>query len=157
MSVSEDLLVPISATKPSGDSLRYARTYDDIKEARRKEDTIHQGDWQRPLKEANYPLVIKLSTEALKRSSKDLWLAAWLTEALAYTKGLSGLVDGLNLLVGMVDQFWDTLYPEIDEGDLGLRVAPLSWVGEFRDLQVAVRSIPLTKNRLDWFKYTESR
>ena len=157
MPVREDLLAPISGNNPSGESLRYAPVYDKIKEARRKEDPIAQGDWQRPLKEADYRLVIKLATEALSRTSKDVQLAAWLTDALVYEEGLSGLTDGLNLLRGLIENFWDTVYPEPEDGDLELRAAPLAWVGEYRELELAVRSIPFTKSGFSWLKYKESR
>jgi type VI secretion system protein ImpA len=157
MPLREDLLVPISGNNPSGENLRYAAVYDKIKEARRKEDPVGQGDWARALKEADYRLVIKLSTDVLKRNSKDLQVAAWLLEALVHEQGIAGLTAGLDLLRGLIETFWDTVYPEIDEGDLGLRAAPLSWVGEYRELEVAVRRIGLTKSRLDWFKYKESR
>src|SRR3954468_24124834 len=108
----EDSLVPISGNNPSEQNLRYAPVYDKIKEARRKEDHIAQGDWQRPLKEADYRLVIKLSVEALTRSSKDLQIAAWLTEALVYQEGFGGLITGFELLRGLLENFWDSVYPE---------------------------------------------
>ena len=157
MPLREDLLTPIAGDNPSGQNLRYAAVYDKIKEARRKEDPIAQGDWQRALKEADYPLVIKLATEALSRSSKDLQIAAWLTEALVYKQGLSGLAEGLGLLRDLIENFWDTVYPEPEDGDLELRAAPLSWVGEYRELELAVRSVPITKGGFNWLKYRESR
>src|SRR5437899_3868639 len=103
MPLREDLLTPIAGDNPSGQNLRYAPVYDKIKEARRKEDPIARGDWQRPLKEADYRQVIKLSTEALASTSKDLQIAAWLTEALVYQEGLSGLADGLSLLRALTE------------------------------------------------------
>src|SRR5262245_41027454 len=135
MPLREDLLAPIAGENPSGQNLRYAPVYDKIKEARRKEDPVAQGDWQRPLKEADYRLVIKLATDTLVKTSKDLQLAAWLTEAYTYQQGLSGLNDGLSLLRGLLENFWDTVHPEPEDGDLELRAAPLSWVGEYRELQ----------------------
>ncbi|PYS04157.1 MAG: type VI secretion system protein TssA [Acidobacteria bacterium] len=157
MPLREDLLTPIPGSNPSGQNVRYAPVYDKIKEARRKEDRIAQGDWRRALKEADYKLVIKLATEALARSSKDLQIGAWLTEALAYEQGLSGLAEGLGLLRSLIENFWDTVYPEPEDGDLELRAAPLSWVGDYRELELAVRSIPLTKGGFSWLKYKESR
>jgi type VI secretion system protein ImpA len=72
MPLREDLLAPIPGDNPSGQNLHYAPAYDKIKEARRKEDPIAQGDWQRALKEADYRLVIKLATDALAKTTKDL-------------------------------------------------------------------------------------
>jgi type VI secretion system protein ImpA len=157
MPLREDLLVPIPGDNPSGQNLHYAPVYDKIKEARRKEDPIAQGDWQRALKEADYRLVIKLATDALAKTTKDLQIGAWLSEALVYQEGLSGLADGIALLHGLLENFWDTVHPEIEDGDLEMRAAPLAWVGEYREMELAVRSIPITKGRLNWLKYKESR
>ena len=159
MSIAEEV-TPAQLVRPSqaGDNFRYNPIYEKIKEARRKEDPIAQGEWQRALKEADYRLVIKLSTEALKRNTKDLQIAAWLTEALTYEEGFSGLTAGLQFLRGLLESTFGTRFiREIEDGDPGLRAAPLSWVGEYRDLERAVRSIAITKGGLSWFKYKESR
>jgi type VI secretion system protein ImpA len=79
----------------------------------------------------------------------------WLTEALLKTQGIGGLHEGLDVLKGLVEGFWDTLYPEIEDGDLELRAAPLEWVGS--RLGQAVKDAPITRGRLSWFVYKESR
>ncbi len=86
---------------------------------------LPQGDWSREVKKADFPLVIKLTTEALSTKSKDLQLAAWLTEAILFRDHIAGLREGLDLLRGFMETFWDTLYPEIDDGDLEFRAGPL--------------------------------
>src|ERR1700676_2195907 len=155
MPLPEGLLNPIPGDNPSGKTLRYEPVYDKIREARREEDVLPQGDWSREVKKADFPLVIKLATEALSTKSKDLQLAAWLTEAILFRDHIAGLREGLDLLRGFMETFWDTLYPEIDDGDLEFRAGPLGWVGS--KLDVAVRRLPLTKSKLDYFKYQESR
>ncbi|MFI5091815.1 MAG: type VI secretion system protein TssA [Candidatus Acidiferrum sp.] len=155
MPLPEGLLNPIAGDNPSGKSLRYDPVYDKIREARREEDVLPQGDWSREVKKADFLLVIKLTTEALSTKSKDLQLAAWLTEAIIFRDHVAGLREGLELLRGYMETFWDTLYPEIDDGDLEFRAGPLAWVGS--KLDGAVRRLPLTKNKLDCFKYQESR
>jgi type VI secretion system protein ImpA len=155
MPLPEGLLNPIPGDNPSGKTLRYDPVYDKIREARREEDVLPQGDWSREVKKSDFPLVIKLATEALSTKSKDLQLAAWLTEAVTSRDHIVGLREGLDLLRGFMETFWDTLYPEIDDGDLEFRAAPLAWVGS--KLDVTVRRLPLTKSKLDYFKYQESR
>ena len=82
MPLRDDLLNPIPGENPSGANLRYERVYDQIKEARTEDDeSIPTGAWQRTVKKADFVLVIKLAGEALATKSKDLQLAAWLTEA----------------------------------------------------------------------------
>src|SRR5258707_3186110 len=129
MPLLDDLLHPIPGDNPSGASLRYDPLYDKIKEARRRDDNAPQGDWQRERKAADYKQVVKLAGDALGTRTKDLQLAAWLTEALLHQEGFSGLRQGLDLLRGLIENFWDTLYPEIEDGDVELRAAPVAWVG----------------------------
>lgn len=155
MPLPEGLLNPIPGDNPSGKTLRYDPVYDKIREARREEDVLPQGEWSREVKKPDFPLVIKLATEALSTKSKDLQLAAWLTEAVMFRDHVAGLREGLDLLRGFMETFWDTLYPEIDDGDLEFRAGPLAWVGS--KLDVAVRRLPITKSKLDYFKYQESR
>ena len=155
MPLRDDLLNPIPGSNPSGESLRYAAVYDQIKEARREEEEIAQGDWQTERKKADWVLVIKLSSEVIAKKSKDLQLAAWLTEAQVRREGFPGIKEGLALLQGLIENFWDTLYPEIEDGDVELRATPLEWVGS--RLDEPLRKVPLTKSGLDWRKYKESR
>jgi type VI secretion system protein ImpA len=155
MPLRDDLLNPIPGDNPGGESLRYAAVYDQIKEARREEEDINQGDWQRERKKADWVSVVKLSGEALAKKSKDLQVAAWLTEALVYREGFAGLKEGLELLRALLENFWDNLYPEIEDGDVELRATPLEWVGS--RLDDPLRKVPLTRSGLDWLRYRESR
>ena len=75
MPLREDILTPIAGDNPSGIDLRYDTKlliFDKIREARRKDDELAQGDWQTERKTANYPLVIKLAQDTLATVSKDL-------------------------------------------------------------------------------------
>src|SRR5919108_742659 len=98
MALRDELLVPIPGANPAGAELRYDPVYDKIKEARREDDDAPQGDWQTERKVADWPLVIKLTKDALSKRSKDLQLAVWLTEAMLKREGLGGLRAGLDLL-----------------------------------------------------------
>ncbi len=155
MPLREDLLNPIPGENPSGENLRYQPVYDKIKEARREEDALEQGDWQRARKLADWPQVIKLCQEAIATKSKDLQLAAWLAEALAKTQGYGGMREGLVLCLGLLENFWDTLYPEIEDGDVELRAAPLQWIGDKFDFPL--KSAPLVRAKYDWYQFKDSR
>jgi type VI secretion system protein ImpA len=151
----DDLLNPIPGENPSGQNLRYDPVYDKIKEARREDDDAPQGEWQRERKAADFKAVIALAGDALATRSKDLQLAAWLTEALLRQQGFSGLRQGLDLFCGLIENFWDTLYPEVDEGDLDFRAAPLGWVGV--KLDGPLRKAPITRGGYGFYTYQESR
>src|SRR5882762_2697482 len=155
MPLRDDLLNPIAGDNPSGASLRYAPVYDKIKEARREEDDAPQGEWAHERKVADWKQVIKLAGESLATKSKDLQLAIWLTEAMLRVEGFAGLLSGLRLLQGLVENFWDTLYPEIEDGEMDMRAATLDWVGS--RLDQALRSVALTRQGYDWFLFKQSR
>ena len=155
MSLREELLNPIAGPKPGGAELRYDPIFDKIKEARREDDDAPQGEWQVARKTADYPLVIKLAGEALATKSKDLQVAAWLTEAMLRKEGFAGLKACLELIQGLIENFWDTLYPELDDGDAEMRAAPLEWLGTRMD--AALRRVPITSKGANWFQYKESR
>ena len=95
MPLPNNLLSPIPGDNPSGEDLRYAPIYDQIKEARRQEEESVQGEWMHEVKKADYPLVIKFATEAIATKSKDLQIAAWLTDALLRIEGFAGVKQGL--------------------------------------------------------------
>jgi len=151
----ESLLQPISAGDPCGPDLRDHPLYIQIREVRRQEDALSQGVWKRDLKEADYPLALKLCQEALTKLGKDLQVAAWMTEALVHLEGFAGLRQGLELLQKLLDTYWDSVHPGPDEdGELDLRATPLRWVGS--QLNSAIRSVALTKGGHNWYQYRES-
>lgn len=155
MPLRADLLNPIAGDNPSGVNLRYDPVYDQIKEARRQDDTGPQGDWQHERKVADYRQVVELAGKAIAERSKDLQLAVWLTEAALNRERFAGLQQGLDLVRGLIEQFWDTFYPEIEDDDLEPRIMLLTWVGE--RLVDAVRLTPITSGGLSLVNFQESR
>ncbi|MDH5284610.1 MAG: type VI secretion system protein TssA [Gemmatimonadota bacterium] len=155
MPLPDTLLTPLPGDQPCGTDLRYEPLYEKLKEARREDDDAPQGDWERPRKLADWPQVIKLATDALAKQTKDLQIAVWLAEALLRRDGCAGLQEGLTLLHGLVDQFWDHVHPQLEDGDAELRAAPLEWLGT--RLTIAVRMVPVTTSGISWIKCQESR
>ncbi|HEY0546755.1 MAG TPA: type VI secretion system protein TssA [Pyrinomonadaceae bacterium] len=138
----EALLAPIAGENPAGESLQYSGLHDELREARRPADNLAQGDWKYETKAADYHQVISLATPALATQTKDLQVCAWLCEALVRLHGFPGLRDGLKLMRGLHEQFWENVYPEIDEGDLEARANSVAWMD--RELALAIKEVPLT-------------
>jgi len=155
MPLPSDLLNPISADRPAGENLQYAPIFDKIKEARREDDDAPSGDWALPRKLADWPLTIKLINEALASKTKDLQLTAWLAEAMLRREGIPGLREVLDLDRALIENFWDSLYPELEDGDAEFRAGKLQWIGD--KLERAVKLVPLTRTGLNWYQYQESR
>jgi len=140
----EELLDPISADRPAGEDLRWTPEWDRIKEARRADDGLNTGKWQRrDRKRAEWPLVQQLATALLQSRSKDLQLATWLTEANVKLHGFLGLREGLHLVRELMIRFWDAgLFPPIEEGPQD-RSAPFEWMNE--KLVDSIIEVPLTR------------
>jgi type VI secretion system protein ImpA len=139
------LLKPITVEQPCGADLRYEGTYDQIREARRSDDaSLPQGIWVSELKRANWREVERLCLDALTGKSKDLQIAAWMTEALIHQHGMVGARDGLLLIRALCEAFWDDLHPNIPpDGDFEFRLASLHWANE--RLPVLLRLLPMTQ------------
>jgi type VI secretion system protein ImpA len=152
------LLAPIPGAQPAGADIRYAPIYDKIKAARRTADEKQQGraasgdvdDNLRPEDRAalarDYWFQVQdLVTDALTTQSKDLQLAIWLLEVRAYTNGFSGAGSGFELIRGLIETYWDTIYPLLEEDDdepLALRVGVMEWIND--KLPGILKGLPLS-------------
>lgn len=157
MPLRDDLLTPIPGDNPAGVDLRY-ELYDIIREARREEVDAPTGGWDRPRKTSDWALVAKEAGNALATKSKDLQLAAWFAEAMYRRESFAGLAAALRVTKGLLEQFWDTLYPELEDGDPEARAAVLQWLGDGKQpLTAAIRLTPVTNTGLDIYKFRDSR
>ena len=181
MALPENILTPIPGANPGGVNLRYDPISEKIKEARREDDVLPTGEWAAELKVADHKTVIKLATEAIATKSKDLQIAAWLTESLLKTQGFVGFSEGFTLVSGILTTFWEHCFPVVPpaemppdgeedenerairedeyreerEGALELRAAPLSWITA--TLEIPLRQAPITKSGYGFITYKESR
>jgi type VI secretion system protein ImpA len=155
MILREDIYQAISDEHPTGEDLRYAPVYEKIREARRQDEDLEQGVWKHERKIADFGLVIKLAQEALATKSKDLQLAAWLTEALLIREGFGGLESGLNCSLELIRRYGRDLYPASDDDGLETLAVPLEWLGA--RLDVPIRSTGLNVAGHNWFQFRDSR
>tara|TARA_A100000171_G_C2126011_1_gene143571 strand:+ start:462 stop:1583 length:1122 start_codon:yes stop_codon:yes gene_type:complete len=129
--VWKGLLKPLDGDKPCGRPLLYEPVYDEIRDARSHEDeNLPQGIWKRDLKKADWSKVEKLCIEALTDDSKDLQIAAWLSESWLQQYGLKGFAKGLELIRRLSATFWDDLHPELNKDDPEYRLAPYLWLDD---------------------------
>ena len=123
------LLAPIAPDQPCGEDLSFSPEFDRIGEMRRADDpTLAQGEWVRDIKLADFEGVKRLCGELLATRSKDLRLAAWMTDAMARTDGFSGMAQGLTVCARLSERFWADLHPQPDEDGFEQRVGNLVWL-----------------------------
>lgn len=137
------ILAPIPGDNPAGTDVRDGKDFAALKETRRQEEALSQGDWQRDAKVADWPKAIQIATKILTEQSKDLQVAVWLVEALIKRHGFAGLRDGLKILLGLHAAFWDSLYPAMEDGDLEYRSGKLEALNKL--LPFAVTNTPLVR------------
>lgn len=155
----EELLAPISEESPTGRSIEYDVIYDEIEEERRADDPREERrEEDGPLKMADYGAVERMARNVLTKESKDLQIAAWLTEAWTHRSGLEGLRSGVDLVRELMVRYWDEVHPGIDDGELDLefRAVPLHWLGG-ADMWRALDTIPLNPAGHTLLQYRESR
>jgi len=131
----DPLMAPIPGENAAGADLRldrgpgsaYAKIRDARNLARQAERRLDQGfgDENGQAGQA-WRSIAETAPEILAGQSKDLEIAAILCEALLRLHGFAGLRDGFRLVRGLVEGFWDQLYPLPDEDGVATRVAPLS-------------------------------
>lgn len=136
------LLIPISAESPAGEWLRFDPVFDEIQRLRQEDDpALPLGVWQRELKKADWRGVERTCIDVLATRSKDLQVAAWLTEAWLHLHGFSGFASGVQLVAGLCRDFWPDLYPALEDGSSEYRIAPVAWLTR---LTTPMLAIPIT-------------
>ena len=152
----ERLLTPIEGENPAGRDMReddaLVPLYFQIKDARSaaraaERSAVDEEDTGSIAPE--WRTIVEMAPDVLAETSKDLEIACWLTEALIRFEDFAGLRDGFKLMKGLVEGFWDNLYPPEDEIDgPEAKFAPLSGLnGEGGDgtLIQPIRQIFLTQ------------
>jgi type VI secretion system protein ImpA len=159
------LIAPIPGDNPAGASVPFEIRHK--LEEFRKEDNPEDYKPDDPLKpeqfrKADWPGIVKLAQETLSSTSKDLLVAARLTEALARVHGFAGVRDGLHLMRELIEQGWDRLQPPLEDGDLEIRAGPFYWLDDAEKgarFPTTVRMLPLIFGEgaeFSWMDWKES-
>lgn len=113
----ESLLSEVSSEAPCGEDISYDASFLALEDMlRSKAGGGVVAGVEEQAEEPNWREVREKSIELLRRS-KDLRVATYLTLASLRMDGLAGLRDGLALLQGLLDRFWEHLYPKLDPED----------------------------------------
>lgn len=130
----DELLKPVTDEQPQGEDIRAdgspTSIYGQIKDARNKARAAERAALFDPDQAADimaeWKPILSLAPTILKEHAKDLEVASWLIEALIRFHDFAGLRDGIQLTRGLIDQYWDNLYPEPDEDGIETKVASLA-------------------------------
>lgn len=143
------LTAPLASEEGVGSYLRYDPVYDKIRQARHEDDDhLSQGIWKTELKKADWPLVEKTCLEALATQSKDLQIAAWLTESWIALDQFLGLERGFGLLAALCESYWGVLHPQLQENDsesIEQRITLLEWMDNLFSDKILFISLSFSK------------
>ncbi|MDT8302459.1 MAG: type VI secretion system protein TssA [Sedimentisphaerales bacterium] len=113
----ESLLLEVNTEAPCGEDLSYDASFlalEDMLRAKAGGGVV--AGVEEEIEEPNWREIREKSSELLKRS-KDLRLVIYLTLSLLKMDGITGLRDGLALMRGLLERYWDGLYPQLDPDD----------------------------------------
>jgi type VI secretion system protein ImpA len=126
---------PLPGGAPAGPDLRQDFTpqsvYYRLRDARAEAREIERRSDHDPTADAGVPIqwrtVRELAIRALSEQTKDLEIAAWLTEALVRLDGMAGLAAGSRVIADLVSGLWELgLHPQPDEDGIETQVAPVT-------------------------------
>jgi type VI secretion system protein ImpA len=151
------ILAPISESFPTGADARQDMSpnsgYQIIKSARNSaraaernsilEDGSNDAD-------QHWRTIIDIAPGLLSTQTKDLEIASWFAEAMVRLRGAQGLRDAFLVIHGLVEHFWENLYPMPDEDGMETRVSCISGLnGEGAEgvLIAPIRKIEITEGK----------
>ena len=143
------LLAEISPDQSCGEDLEYDQAFGDLERAAQGKAEQSMGDTVIPGEEPDWSEVSAQATALLSRS-KDLRIALYLTRAQLNTRGLAGLADGLGLMRGLLERYWDEVYPQLDpddDDDPTLRINTITGLCSPEALLRPLRDAPLITSR----------
>lgn len=112
----EELLKEVEVDPPCGPNLEYDPRFVDAERAARGTPDREMGDQRISGTPPNWPEV-RERVEQLFGYTKDIRLAALLTQALTATQGLVGLKAGIDLIHGLLNRYWEHVHPQISPED----------------------------------------
>jgi type VI secretion system protein ImpA len=112
----EKLLTEISPEAPCGGDLRYDPAYLELERVAQGTPEREMGAEKIAAEEPDWRAVREAAMELLKRS-RDLRLVLYLALSLLKLEGFAGLRDGLAVLRGCLERYWETVHPRLDPED----------------------------------------
>ena len=134
-----ELTAPLSEDQPAGEDLdgtsgRYAIEEPFQTETSDAEDgDAPELDWRGTIRR-----IVEQAGE-----TRDLWLATYLMRAGAKSGDLDTVVNGAQLLAGLLEQQWDSVHPQLEMVDFIGRKAPCEALTKFREFLGPLRKVIL--------------
>src|SRR2546423_15391004 len=108
----EKLLAPVNGDSPVGTDLSYDPSFMEIEQIAAGKPEQQVGDTIIPAEDPDWKELKSRCTDALART-KDLRVAMHLLVTAVKMEGVHGLREGLGLIRGMLEKYWDKFFPQL--------------------------------------------
>ncbi|MEM9125618.1 MAG: type VI secretion system protein TssA [Pseudomonadota bacterium] len=141
-------LEPRDDEPPSGENLEYDPAFTDLEIAAQPGEERQMGDEVVAAEEQDWGDVEEKSLTVMGKSH-DLRAAVYLAEAVLHTKDLSAFATSIGYVKSLLEEFWDTCHPELDEddGDATMRINAVRGLAATDRIVRALRRTGLTDSR----------
>jgi len=112
----DKFLQPLSEDNPCGEDLEYDPAFMEVETELEGKAERQMGDSIIEAEEPDWKKVYKDSASLLERTY-DIRVLIFMIRAGIRLEGFSAFADGLTILHTWIDQFWDTVYPQLDPDD----------------------------------------
>jgi len=146
---TEELLSEITADAPCGEDLEYDPAFAEMEKLAQETPERQYGETIIPAEPPDWRGV-KQTALNLRERTRDLRVAVYLTRALLHADGLAGFAEGLGLVAGLIERYWDSVYPQLDpedNNDPTLRVNTIVALCDLDSVLQTLREIPLVSSR----------
>lgn len=137
---TQALLEPLGPDDACGEELEYDPLFTRMEEAAAGKADQQVGDATIEGEEPQWGQVMELGLELFART-RDLRVAVYLCRALAATEGVSGVLDGLTLLDGLIERYWAEVHPRLDPDDDNDPTQRLNAIGSLASPDTVPRSL----------------
>lgn len=142
------LLAAVSASSPCGDDLEYDPEFLQLERDAQGKPERTMGNSVHPAEPPQWRQIETCSIALLQRS-KDLRITHFLLQSALALEGFSGLANVLTLIHDLLNQYWPTLYPQLDtddDNDPTVRINALSGIACDANVRLLRESL-LTRSR----------
>lgn len=136
----DEFVAPVSEEAPAGDDLCYDPERQDIEQAfdaaSVSAEAAAEIDWRETIR----------LIEGQSRRTKDLWLAVYMARAGTRTGALETVEKGCMALAGLLDRYWTTVHPTIEDYGLQGRMGACESLTRFAEFQGPLQRVILIEH-----------
>lgn len=136
----EVILAPVSEASPCGEDLEYDAAFIALETAARPKAEQQFGDSVIPEVPPEWRSVQSQALDLMRRT-KDVRVAVLALRAAARIDGITGFVAGMQVLNGLLEQYWDHIHPQLDADDDNDPTMRLNALAPLTDSDMVLRDL----------------